>query len=117
MADQTERDQMVDEIARLREKVNGIARETLPRATAKRLIGRWNAELDHVQRWKEAGSPSFCWHCGKQLRRAKGVRNGLFYFRLVEQDGVQYRVHGTCLPLMLGDGVRQVPTDRRPPAT
>lgn len=54
-----------------------------------------------------SGSPSFCWHCGKQLQRAKGKGLGLFYFNLVvDQDGNEHRVHGDCTTLVLGDGVR-----------
>jgi len=43
----------------------------------------------------------------KQLRHAKGKGLGLYYFRtVIDQDGVTHRVHGDCLPLVVGDGVR-----------
>jgi len=54
-----------------------------------------------------SGAPRFCWHCSKQLRHAKGKGLGLYYFRtVIDQDGVTHRVHGDCLPLVVGDGVR-----------
>lgn len=54
-----------------------------------------------------SGAPSFCWHCSKQLQRAPGKGLGLFYFRIViDQDGVKHRVHGDCLEMVIGDGVR-----------
>jgi hypothetical protein len=56
-----------------------------------------------------SGAPSFCWHCSRQLQRAPGKGLGLFYFRLVEdQDGVKHRVHGGCVGLAIGDGVKEV---------
>lgn len=45
---------------------------------------------------KGGGSPTFCWHCHKQLQRAPG--RGLFYYWLVkDRDGVPHRVHGDCV--------------------
>jgi hypothetical protein len=44
------------------------------------------------------GPPSFCWHCSRQLQRAKGIGKGLFYFRRVQDtDGTIYRVHDDCV--------------------
>ena len=42
------------------------------------------------------GPPSFCYHCGKQLQRAKGKGLGLFYFNHVQIKGNDKpsRVHG-----------------------
>lgn len=56
-----------------------------------------------------SGPPSFCWHCSKQLMRARGIGLGLFYFRtVVDQDGVKHRVHGDCLSEAVGNGVKEV---------
>lgn len=55
-----------------------------------------------------AGSPSFCWHCGRQLQRAPGKGQGLFFFNLVvDRDGNEHRVHGVCTVFAVGDGVRK----------
>lgn len=57
-----------------------------------------------------AGAPSFCWHCFKQLQRAPGKGQGLFYFNLVaDRDGLHHRVHGHCEALAIADGARRVP--------
>lgn len=54
-----------------------------------------------------AGSPSFCWHCSRQLMRAPGRGKGLFYFNLVvDRDGIEHRVHGDCVAMVIGDGIR-----------
>lgn len=54
-----------------------------------------------------SGHPQFCWHCSKQLQRAKGKGLGLVYFRkVVDQDGNEHRVHGDCLAQAIGDGVK-----------
>ena len=57
-----------------------------------------------------SGSPSFCWHCFKQLQRAPGKGKGLFYFEIVrDQAGVDHRVHGgACLRLVVADGVKHI---------
>lgn len=45
-----------------------------------------------------AGAPSFCWECNRQLHRAPGRGQGLFYFALVrDADFVEHRVHGDCV--------------------
>jgi hypothetical protein len=61
-----------------------------------------------------SGSPKFCWHCGKQLRRAPGKGMGLFYFRtLVDPLGAEHRVHGDCAQSAIGDSVRlKVPSPK-----
>lgn len=47
---------------------------------------------------KGGGSPSFCWHCHKQLQRAPGKGQGLFFYHLVrDRDRKDHRVHGDCL--------------------
>ncbi len=57
-----------------------------------------------------SGAPSFCWHCFKQLHRAPGRGQGLFFFALVlGPDGVQHRVHGDCVRLAQADGAKLVP--------
>lgn len=54
-----------------------------------------------------SGSPSFCWHCSKQLMRAPGKGKGLFFFHVViDQDGIEHRVHGDCAAMVIGDGVK-----------
>ncbi len=56
------------------------------------------------------GAPSFCWHCMKQLHRAPGRGQGLFFFAIVrDRDGVEHRVHGDCVRLAQEDGAKLVP--------
>jgi len=56
-----------------------------------------------------SGSPSFCWHCQRQLMRAKGKGLGLFHFDLVvDRDGIEHRVHQGCVSETIGDGVKEV---------
>lgn len=61
------------------------------------------------------GQPQFCWHCSRQLQRAVGKGLGLVYFRtVIDQDGVKHRVHGDCVQLAIGDGVKlATPNDPR----
>lgn len=56
-----------------------------------------------------SGAPTFCWQCGRQLRRAPGKGKGLFYFDLIEErgSGVMHRVHGACTKLAIADGHRE----------
>lgn len=62
-----------------------------------------------------SGSPTLCWYCLRQLRRAPGKGLGLFYFNLVrDRDGIEHRVHGDCTEDALGDGVTLVPVPRCP---
>ena len=66
--------------------------------------------MGHQRMEQGSGAPSFCWHCSKQLQRAKGKGLGLFYFRtVIDQDGVKHRVHGDCLSMVVGDGVKAAP--------
>lgn len=54
-----------------------------------------------------SGSPSFCWHCNKQLHRAPGKGQGLFFFNLVRgPDGIEHRVHGDCTRQAIEDGAK-----------
>lgn len=64
-----------------------------------------------AQRLRQAsGSPSFCWHCMKQLHRAPGRGLGLFFFALVrDRAGVEHRVHGDCVRQAEEDGAKLVP--------
>lgn len=52
------------------------------------------------------GAPTFCWHCWRQLQRAPGKGQGLFYFEIVrDRDGTDHRVHGgPCLREAIADG-------------
>ena len=60
--------------------------------------------MQMAKTFKTGGVP-FCWHCGKQLMRAKGG----FYFALVgDPAGHEHRVHKDCLRLVLGDGIREI---------
>lgn len=53
------------------------------------------------------GNPKFCWHCSKQLQRAKGKGLGLFYFRtVIDPQGTEHRVHNDCVKHVVGDGVK-----------
>lgn len=67
-----------------------------------------------------SGSPSFCWHCGRQLQRAPGKGLGLFYFNIVRDGGgVEHRVHGDCTKPAIDDGAKVVmpahqPTENKP---
>jgi hypothetical protein len=55
-----------------------------------------------------SGSPTFCWQCNRQLMRAPGKGEGLFYFSLVmDKDGVEHRVHGGCVKQAVEDGNRK----------
>lgn len=55
-----------------------------------------------------SGPPNFCWHCSKQLQRAKGRGLGLFYFKIVvDQSGVEHRVHADCVEKAATDGVKE----------
>lgn len=66
--------------------------------------------MSHQRMEQGSGAPSFCWHCSRQLQRAKGKGLGLFYFRtVIDQDGVKHRVHGDCLAMVVGDGVKAAP--------
>ncbi len=57
------------------------------------------------------GNPR-CWHCLNRLMYAKG---GGFKFLLVRDGGgTEHRVHGQCLPRVLGDGVVAVRTTPAP---
>ena len=50
------------------------------------------------------GSPTFCWYCNKQLRKAPGKGLGLKYFVLVtDQLGLDHRIHGQCAEATLAD--------------
>ena len=52
-----------------------------------------------------AGSPTFCWHCNRQLQRAPGVGKGLFHFAVVkDRDNNIHRVHLDCLKPVTADG-------------
>lgn len=56
-----------------------------------------------------SGAPSFCWHCMRQLQRAKGKGLGLFYFELVvDRSDNEHRVHQQCLREVVGDGIKEV---------
>lgn len=56
-----------------------------------------------------SGAPTFCWHCMRQLQRAPGRRQGLFFFEIVrDQDGVDHRVHAACVQEAATDGVRHI---------
>lgn len=62
-----------------------------------------------------SGPPSFCWHCSKQLQRARGKGLGLFYFRsVIDNDGVRHRVHNDCVEMVIGDGVKAAPREVQP---
>lgn len=67
-----------------------------------------------------SGSPSFCWHCGRQLQRAPGKGLGLFYFNIVRDGGgIEHRVHGDCTKPAIDDGAKVVmpahqPTENKP---
>jgi len=53
--------------------------------------------------------PSFCWHCTRQLHRAPGKGKGLFFFGLViAPDGIQRRVHFTCVKHAIADGAKAI---------
>ena len=59
---------------------------------------------------RASGAPSFCWHCFKQLHRAPGRGQGLFFFALVRgRDGVKHRVHGDCVREVEADGAKLIP--------
>lgn len=60
-----------------------------------------------------SGAPSFCWHCFKQLQRAPGRGQGLFFFNLVrDRDGQQHRVHGfPCTKQAVADGATLIPVE------
>jgi hypothetical protein len=46
----------------------------------------------------------------KQLHRAPGRGQGLFFFAIVrDRDGVEHRVHGDCVRLAQEDGAKLVP--------
>lgn len=57
-----------------------------------------------------SGAPSFCWVCHRQLMRAPGKGQGLFYFELVQDPGgVSHRVHQSqCLKDALSDGNKHI---------
>lgn len=51
---------------------------------------------------KGGGSPTFCWHCHKQLQRAPG--RGLFFYWVVRaEDDHEHRVHGDCVERCIAD--------------
>lgn len=57
----------------------------------------------------DSGSPTFCWHCGRQLQRVKLRSERLFYFELVkDQIGHVHRVHLACKVEAIADGARNV---------
>ncbi len=63
--------------------------------------------MSRVKSEQGSGAPSFCWHCSKQLQRARGKGLGLFYFRIVvDQAGNKHRVHADCVEKAIGDGVK-----------
>lgn len=58
-----------------------------------------------ARNFKDGGVP-FCWHCSSQLVRVKG---GFLFAIVIDQSGIEHRVHKDCVSRVVGDGVKAKP--------
>lgn len=62
-----------------------------------------------MRRFKDGGI-SICFHCHKQLVRAKG---GFIFAEIVDPDGNRLRVHKECQKPAIGYGYKAAPSAKQ----